>query len=187
MPSPKPWYHPLSIDVIIDALRATALRASTAALIPLMLRATATPYSHPAFVLSALYALTLFGLERCSRLNHRLAHGAPREMAWGDEVVVVTGGASGLGRMLAMMYAARGVAVAVLDLVDVDGEMRDVGVSAWICDVGSWESVDEVAGEIEKSVCRSTFCAFDARVVAEASDDPWYLAADVCFSRSCHS
>lgn len=71
-------------------------------------------------------------------------------------MVVITGGASGLGRCIAETYGMRGASVAVLDVKEVEG-----GVEAWgegcrwyRCDVGSFDHVQKVKGEIEKDVCR---------------------------------
>jgi NAD(P)-dependent dehydrogenase (short-subunit alcohol dehydrogenase family) len=67
-------------------------------------------------------------------------------------VIVITGGASGLGLLIAEVYGMRGATVAVLDVKELEsGEAR--GVTAYKCDVGDREQVAKAAVEIERDVC----------------------------------
>lgn len=69
-----------------------------------------------------------------------------------EEVIVITGGASGLGLLIAEVYGMRGATVAVLDVKKLeDGEAR--GVTSYVCDVGDKAQVAKVAKEIEEEVC----------------------------------
>lgn len=90
-------------------------------LLPLCLRAQATPYSHPSFIITAAYAGFLTLLVLASTVNKRLAYGAPREVQLSKEVVVVAGGANGIGKIVAEIYGMRGVSVAVVDVKRGDG------------------------------------------------------------------
>ena len=84
-------------------------------------------------------------------VNRRVAYGAPREVDLGEEVIVVTGGASGLGMLVAEVYGMRGATVAVLDVNEMEnGEAR--GVTYYKCDVSDKAQVARVAAEIEKDV-----------------------------------
>ena len=86
-------------------------------------------------------------------VNARLALGGmKRDFDWAEEVVVVTGGAGGLGLLLAEVYGMRGVTVAVLDVKDAPdgGEARNV--TFYKCDVGDREQVVAAAERIEKEV-----------------------------------
>ena len=86
-------------------------------------------------------------------VNARLALGGrKRDFDWAEEVVVVTGGAGGLGLLLAEVYGMRGVTVAVLDVKDAPdgGEARNV--TFYKCDVGDREQVARAAERIEKEV-----------------------------------
>ena len=112
--------------------------------------------------------------------NSRLAYGAPRAVEWEDEVVVVTGGAGGLGGCLAEILALRGVAVAVLDVGVrrdgaggegeggegglVDGEEKE-GVRYYYCDVGDGEQVERVWGRVVKDGGTPTVLVNNAAVV----------------------
>ena len=60
-----------------------------------------------------------------------------------DEVVVVTGGASGLGKCIAEIYSMKGVGVAVLDIeIGVKEEGEREGARYYRCDVGDRGSVE---------------------------------------------
>lgn len=75
----------------------------------------------------------------------------PREVDLSEEVIVITGGASGLGLLIAEVYGMRGATVAVLDVNEMENtEAR--GVTYYKCDVGDKEQVVKVAAEIEIDV-----------------------------------
>jgi 2-keto-3-deoxy-L-fuconate dehydrogenase len=71
------------------------------------------------------------------------------------KVAVVTGGGSGIGRAIALKFAAHGAAVRVLDLSQKDGELvcqqiRDAGgdAASYDCDVSSTQQVGSRFDEI---------------------------------------
>ena len=69
-----------------------------------------------------------------------------------EEVIVITGGASGLGLLIAEVYGMRGATVAVLDVKDLEsGDAR--GVSHYRCNVGDKDQVAKAAIDIERDVC----------------------------------
>lgn len=90
-------------------------------------------------------------------MNHRVADGIPRTVDSAREVVLVTGGASGLGLLIAQIYGMKGASVAVLDIREIgEREVVEVfgeGVGYWRCDVGEREALDAVKREIEMEVC----------------------------------
>ncbi|EEH50770.1 uncharacterized protein PADG_06849 [Paracoccidioides brasiliensis Pb18] len=154
------WTQALTLDLIIRVLHKTILHPFLAWLIPLCLRAQATPYSHPSFVATTAYASILSFLLLLNILNKRIAYGLPRKVSLEDEVVLVAGGASGLGLLIAEIYGMRGVAVAVLDVRDVGGvgmggveEWEEVhSVRYYRCDVGDWGEVERVKRMVEKEL-----------------------------------
>lgn len=88
-----------------------------------------------------------------SIVNKRLAYGLPRELNWDDEVVVITGGAGGLGKILAEIYGMRGASVAILDVAEpVQGSEGLAGVQTYRCDVGDPSAVEKAKTQIEKDV-----------------------------------
>lgn len=162
-PSPEPhWSHHLTLDTLVLLLRRSLFHPFICLLIPLCLRACAKPYTSPSMLLSFLWAGLVVIYRILSALNRRIAYGAAREMDWEEEVVVITGGASGLGKVLAEMYGMRGASVAVLDLRVPAKEEREQseGLAAvkWVrCDVSQWEEVLRAKEEVEKDVCRPCY------------------------------
>ncbi|KAI9856763.1 MAG: hypothetical protein M1813_008800 [Trichoglossum hirsutum] len=159
----KPWHNPLTIDLLHKVLNTTFLHPFVAWIIPLCLRAQATPYKHPAMLLTIFWATLLTLLHFLSVLNRRIAYGKPREVDLSDEVIVVTGGASGLGLLIAEVYGLRGASVAVLDVRELEvGEAR--GVEFYKCDVGDREQVESVAKEIEEDLGTPTILINNAAI-----------------------
>lgn len=100
---------------------------------------------------SIVWATFVTALWIALTINDRIAHGAPREVDLSEEVIVVTGGASGLGMLVAEVYGMRGATVAVLDVNEMDnGEAR--GVTYYKCDVSDSKQVFEVAKQVEADV-----------------------------------
>ena len=69
--------------------------------------------------------------------------------------IVITGGASGIGRLMAKSLASKGANVIILDVnhANLDSVVREIhddgGKSAgYICDVGNFHEVDETKSKI---------------------------------------
>jgi hypothetical protein len=155
----KPWHAHITIDLLALILARSIFHPYIAWLVPLCLRSLSYPTSHPHFRYTCLYAVFISLFALLSKLNKRLAWGPPRKLDWEREVVVITGGASGLGKVIAEMYGMRGVSVAVLDVRVPDGEESEAleSVRFYKCDVGSLEEVQRAKGEIEKDVRRMPY------------------------------
>jgi hypothetical protein len=136
----RPSTNLLTIDTLSNVLSKSLLNPFIAWILVLCLRAQVTPLTDLAWILTVGYAifLTVFFIART--INHRAAHGVPRTVDFDNEVVVITGGASGLGLLIAQIYGMRGASVAVLDIKDVPEDTRDEvfgeGVLYISCDVG---------------------------------------------------
>jgi hypothetical protein len=152
------WAKPLSIDLFLKVLNVTFLHPFVAWMLPLCMRAQAMSWSHPAMQSVIAYASCLTALFFLNVLNRQIAYSKPREVDLSEEVIVITGGASGLGLLIAEVYGMRGATVAVLDVKGLEsGEAR--GVSVYNCDVGDKEQVAKAAVEIQRDV--STPIHFD--------------------------
>lgn len=148
------WYHHFTIDLIATVLSRSIFHPFVAWLIPLCLRAIATPYEAPDFVASCVWASLVTFVAVLSVFNKRLAYGMPRGVDWNEEVVVITGGASGLGKILAEIYGMRGASVAVLDIQKPEKESEGLaGIQFYTCDVGDATAVETAKEQIEKDVC----------------------------------
>lgn len=88
-------------------------------------------------------------------LNRRIAYGIPRDVEPSHEVIVITGGGSGLGQLIAQIYGMRGASVAVLDIKEVsevEGWDELSGVEYYKCDVGNRKALEMTAKTIEDDV-----------------------------------
>src|ERR1700748_3418245 len=107
------WNTYLTLDLIIYCARRTVLQPFFAWMLPLSLRAITIPYSHISFQLTAAYASFLTFFWFLASLNQKLAFGSSREVDISEEIVVVTGGAKGLGQTIADFYRMKGATVVV--------------------------------------------------------------------------
>ncbi len=150
-PQELAWAKPFSIDLLLKVANVTFLHPFVAWIIPLCMRAQAMSWEHPAIRITIGYASLLTALFFLNILNRQLAYSKPRKVDFSEEVIVITGGASGLGLLVAEVYGMRGATVAVLDVKDLEaGEAR--GVSHYKCDVGDINQITKVALEIERDV-----------------------------------
>lgn len=92
-------------------------------------------------------------------------------MSSNGRTALVTGGASGIGRAIALRLARDGADVAILDLdlaraEDVAGEVRALGRRsvAVRADVASWESAEAAVGEARRALGRISILVNDAGI-----------------------
>ncbi|RDL41268.1 Uncharacterized protein BP5553_01247 [Venustampulla echinocandica] len=158
------WAKPLSVDLFLKVLNVTFLHPFVAWMLPLCMRAQAMRWAHPAMQIAIGYASLLTALFFLDVLNKQIAYSKPRRLDLSEEVIVITGGASGLGLLIAEVYGMRGATVAVLDVKDLEsGEAR--GVSVYKCDVGNKEQLAKVAVEIERDLGTPTILINNAAIV----------------------
>ncbi|EOD43801.1 Short-chain dehydrogenase/reductase family 16C member 6 [Neofusicoccum parvum] len=162
----KPWYTFVTIDVLAEVANRTVLHPFIACLIPLCLLGLAVPTTWPRFQVATAYAIGLTLYTLLLHYGRRLAFGAPRRVDLDDEVVVVTGGAGGLGLLIAEVYGMRGASVAVLDVQDMDEEAQESkGVAFYRCDVGDRADVERARRRIEEDLGTPTILINNAGVV----------------------
>lgn len=150
-PQRDSWFAPLSIDLLVKVLKTSFFHPFIAWIVPLCFRAQNMHYDAPPMIVSIAWAAFISTSWIIGAINNRLAFGLPREVDLSEEVIVVTGGASGLGLLIAEVYGMRGATVAVLDVKEMEnGEAR--GVTYYKCDVTDKERVAQVAKEIERDV-----------------------------------
>ncbi len=150
-PQRESWFAPLSIDLMLKVLYVTFLHPFVAWMVPLCFRAETMAWDATPMRVSIVYASLITVGWVLSAVNRRLAFGRPRYVDLSDEVIVITGGASGLGLLIAEVYGMRGASVAVLDIKEMEnGEAR--GVTFYQCDVTDKEQVARVASDIERDV-----------------------------------
>ncbi|KAF2012073.1 NAD(P)-binding protein [Aaosphaeria arxii CBS 175.79] len=68
---------------------------------------------------------------------------------WEKEVVVVTGGSDGIGKIVVQLLAERGIKVAVLDVQDLTYDVAPPTVRYFKVDLASKESIDAACAEVK--------------------------------------
>lgn len=144
---------------------------------------TNSPTLYPYY---AHLAITI-SLRLLAAIDALLAPGSrPRKLVWSNEVVLITGGAGGLGRCLAEVFAVRGVDCAVVDVGPEDEEINEgaevqvtkskrgrtqkrrradeweeLGCKYYCCDVGDRDAVNTLRRRVEQDVryCHCTCLA----------------------------
>lgn len=145
------WFAPFSIDLFLKVLNVTFFHPFVAWMVPLCFRAEHMDWDKTPMVISIWWATAVSVFWTAWYVNRRMAFGLPREVNLEDEVIVITGGASGLGLLIAEVYGMRGASVAVLDVKKMEnGEAR--GVTYYNCDVTDKEQLASVEKQIEKDV-----------------------------------
>ena len=76
-------------------------------------------------------------------------------MAFQGKVALVTGGASGMGRVSTLRLAAAGAKVAIFDMNEAalaDTAAQSPNIRAWRCNVADWEDVQARVAEVEREL-----------------------------------
>lgn len=174
-----PWHSHITIDLLYLILSRSIFHPFIAWLIPLCLRAVDRPFSDPHVTYTCIYASIVTLVSLLQKLDQRFAYGAPRTVNWDTEVVVVTGGASGLGKILVETWAMRGVSVAVLDVrlpsnEEIEGnEALDTDNVQWYrCDVASAQDVERAREMIERDVRSDRMPYFSVSLLFLLSSGP---------------
>jgi hypothetical protein len=150
-PQSDSWFAPLSVDLFLKVLNVTFFHPFVAWMIPLCFRAQARPWQDPLMIGSIVWGVLVTVSWMANIINQRIAYGLPREVDLSEEVIVITGGASGLGMLVAEVYGMRGASVAVLDVNDMEHQEAR-GITYYRCDVSDKDQITKVAAQIEKDV-----------------------------------
>jgi hypothetical protein len=163
-PDSLPWYRVLSIDLLLRVSKSTFLNPVLTWLYPLALRAQAFHYHMHSLKYGIFFALFVDFCWFLSYLNSRARNGWRKSPLQGDvhgdeargleevdEVVVVTGGSSGLGQIIAEMFALKGVTVAVVDIKKPPME-GNYSIEYYECDVSDADAVHRTAQQITQDV-----------------------------------
>ncbi|KAF9925761.1 hypothetical protein FBU30_004503 [Linnemannia zychae] len=114
-----------------------------------------------AFLMAAVYGVILFALKIALYLHER-SQRREGKVDWEDEIVLITGGASGVGYLLAEMLAIRHITVVVLDVHPVKSALD---IESYICDVSDPLDIARVAKEIREDVGEPTILVNNAGIV----------------------
>lgn len=109
------------------------------------------------------YACFLILIRLLASLNTRLAYGPRRSVDIRDELVVIAGGAGGLGSWIAELFLERGAKVAVLDQRIEESKGAEVNqqhgdrIRFYACDVSKQDDVENASDRIMSDVRSSLF------------------------------
>jgi NAD(P)-dependent dehydrogenase (short-subunit alcohol dehydrogenase family) len=88
-------------------------------------------------------------------LNTHFGHGAPRRVVWREQIAVVTGGAGGLGWLIAKILELKGAEVVIWDIQAPNEWTEEEGGVKWYkVDVGDADAVETAYQRVVKEVCR---------------------------------
>jgi len=156
-----PWYQFLSIDLLMSVAKNTIIHPLLCWLYPLALRAQAFHWHMRPLQYGIVYALLVdfvyfLGVLNAAGRNGRFGRkkAVVQEVARDGEVedvVVVTGGSSGLGGLVAEIFALKGISVAVLDVKKPQME-GNYALTYYECDVSDPEAVHRVGQQIQQEV-----------------------------------
>ncbi|KAI1129263.1 NAD(P)-binding protein [Nemania abortiva] len=133
------------------------------------------PPSNLNFSTATTALCVLFALGVASKLNgvlNTMAANSWRLRAvkgwdWPKEIAVVTGGSSGIGRLVAEKLAALGVRVAVLDVQKMPEAMEsNPRIHFFDCDVTSYESVAQAADAIRQDIGHPSILINNAGIIS---------------------
>ncbi|EKM59280.1 uncharacterized protein PHACADRAFT_249667 [Phanerochaete carnosa HHB-10118-sp] len=156
------------IDLLVKVLVHTAFSPFFTFFIPVFYYFQGARWPNPILVVSSGYyvAISAFWLvkwySRLFRNQGSLLFGPPR-FDWGEQIVVITGGSSGIGGLIANTLAVRNVTVVVLDIDPIETE--NYNIAYYKCDVSKWEEVQAVAKKIQEELGHPTVLINNAGVV----------------------
>ncbi|MBW0470232.1 hypothetical protein O181_009947 [Austropuccinia psidii MF-1] len=87
------------------------------------------------------------------------------QIDWSDQIVIITGGSNGLGRILAETLAIKNISVIVLDIQPFSESQDDEQVKFYYCDISNPNQVDQVAERIRQEIGSPTILVNNAGIV----------------------
>jgi len=164
----SPVFDSFDVDLLVKVLSHTAFSPFFTFFIPVFYYFQGARWPDNVVVLSAGYCVAVSAFwfikwySRLYRNQGSLLFGPPR-FDWGEQIVVVTGGASGIGELIANTLAVRNVNVVVLDVNPIVTE--NYNITYYKCDVSKWEEVEAVAKTIVEELGHPTVLINNAGVV----------------------
>lgn len=164
---PAPIYDSIDIDMAVKVLSQTAFSPFFTCFIPIFYVFQGYEFSDPVVLVPSIYcaAVSAFWLLKWISLLYRNQGSLffkPDPLDWSEQIVVVTGGASGVGELLANTLAVRNVTVVVLDIKPIVTE--NYNIAYYQCDVSKWEEVEAVSKKIIDEIGQPTMLVNNAGV-----------------------
>ncbi|KAL1685740.1 hypothetical protein GGG16DRAFT_65684 [Schizophyllum commune] len=165
---PSLVFDKLDIDMVVKVLTHTAFGPFFLFLVPVFFFFQGVPLDDPLIRYSTYwFLLVCFGwfVKWWSTLHRNQGSFlfAPPPLDWSEQVVLITGGASGIGELLANTLAVRNVAVVVLDIAPIQSDHYNIAY--YKCDVSKWEEVEAVAKTVIEEIGQPTIIVNNAGIV----------------------
>ncbi|KAF9348726.1 hypothetical protein BGX26_012881 [Mortierella sp. AD094] len=154
-----------SIDFVVHMLNATIFHMSFPFFLIPCIKLYDFSYESLAFHLAAAYGAILF-LVKIAYALHLRNQRRDGKVDWEDEIVLITGGASGVGCLLAEALAIRRISVVVLDIQPLKTALD---IDSYICDVSNPEDIARVAKEIREDIGEPTILVNNAGIITGRS------------------
>ncbi|OAQ27346.1 retinal short-chain dehydrogenase/reductase [Linnemannia elongata AG-77] len=154
-----------TLDFVLHMLNASVFHVSFPFFLIPLIKMYGFTNESLAFLMAAVYGVLLFVVKIALWLHER-SQRRDGKVDWEDEVVLITGGASGIGYLLAEMLAIRHITVVVLDVHPVKTALD---IESYICDVSDPEDIARVAKEIREDVGEPTILVNNAGIVCGRS------------------
>ncbi|KAF8138370.1 retinal short-chain dehydrogenase reductase [Boletus edulis] len=163
-----PVYDNVDVDMVVKVLQQTAFSPLFTVFIPIFYFFHARGVLTPGVINSACYctAVCVFWLLKwlsASYRNQRPLFSAPEPLDWNEQIVLITGGSSGIGELLANTLAVRNVNVVVLDIKPIQTE--NCNITYYKCNVSKWEEVEAISKKVIEEVGYPTMLVNNAGVV----------------------
>lgn len=168
MDAPTQVFDALDLDLVVKVLANTLFSPFFTFFIPLFYKAQGADWLAPVVLYSAIYfvCVSSFWILHWSSSvwrNERSFLWKSGRIDWGEQVIVITGGSSGIGELLANTFAVRNVTVAVLDVNEIESE--NYNINYYKCDVSKWEEIERVSKQIVEEIGHPTVLINNAGVV----------------------
>ncbi|WWC87535.1 uncharacterized protein L201_002425 [Kwoniella dendrophila CBS 6074] len=162
-------FDDFNIDVAIKVLSATLFSPFFVIFLPAPLL-TQTSSTHPAFIFTCIWTCLICLIGIWNHIDRIYNSGgswllAPKKLNWNKQIVLITGGGSGIGALLAETLAARNISVVVLTKYRPQFETKQDSIYTYICDVSDYKNVQAVAQHIREEVGDPTIIVNNAGVV----------------------
>jgi len=163
----SPIFDSLDIDLFIKVFSHTAFSPFFVMLIPTFYVFQGAKFTDTIVVASAAYYVfvsmfwTIKWISRLYSNQGNLLY-APRPFEWGEQIVVITGGSSGIGELLANTLAVKSVTVVVLDVKPI--QTQNYNIAYYKCDVSKWEEVEAVSKKVIEEIGQPTVLVNNAGV-----------------------
>jgi len=164
----SPIWDSLDIDLFVKVFQHTAFSPFFVMLVPTFYIFQGAKFTDNIVIFSAAYYVfvaSFWAIKWISRLysNQGNLLYAPRPLEWSDQIVVITGGASGVGELLANTLAVKSVTVVVLDVKPI--QTQNYNIAYYKCDVSKWEEVEAVSKQVIEEIGQPTIIVNNAGVV----------------------